>query len=370
MPPVHLARLGPVGEAGGRDRGLTHPQAAHGRDLRTDLGARKMAAGARLGALATLEVKGLRRAHLVPAEAKARRGQLVEVARVGLLFLGQHTAFARADAGARDLGALRQRHLGRRRQRTEAHVGNEQGNRQPQGFLRLGPDQHMGAHRVLVQQWRAMQLRGQDLDVVPGRQLVARHAHRLHRAVVAGLGKAVACITLDQRVVRLLGGAVAGVGVLPKVDRAVEGLRMLVAPGGHFVRIDPDLAVVNPGAEFLQRFGVVVGRDAAVEPVVPVMNAANEVVAFDAAIGHQRASVQAAAVQHRNRIVEAHDDQIDTLDECVRRLPVCEFFIACDGGLVHGLSGSKPGSLKWRGGRQARLGGGGMLATRLESPSA
>ena len=164
--------------------------------------------------------------------------------------------------------------------------------------------------------------------------------------MVARLGEAVACITLDQGVVRLLGSAVTGVGVLPEVDRAVEGLRMLQAPGGHLVGIDPDLAIVDPGRELLQRFGMVIRRDATVEPVIPVVNAADEVVAFDAAVGHQRAPVQAAAVQHRDGIVEAHDDEIDALDERVRGLPVWEFFEACDGGLVHGLSGSKPGSLK------------------------
>jgi hypothetical protein len=75
----------------------------------------------------------------------------------------------------------------------------------------------------------------------------AGHAHGLHSAVVAGLGPAIARVGLDQPVVQPFGGAPAGLGVLPEMDRAVEGLRMLQAPGGNFVGIDPDLAVVDPG---------------------------------------------------------------------------------------------------------------------------
>ena len=137
------------GKRAGEIAACAHLQAAHRGDLAAlTLRPRQVAAGAGLGALAALEVKGLRRLDLVPAEAEARRGQLVEVARVGLLLLGQHAAFARADAGAGQLGAARQRHLGRGRQRAEAHVRHQQRNAQRQRLLRVRADDDLGADRV------------------------------------------------------------------------------------------------------------------------------------------------------------------------------------------------------------------------------
>ena len=270
-------------------------------------------------------MEGLRGAHLLPAEAEARRSQLVEIARIGLLLLGQHAAFARADAGADEFGAAGQRHLGRCRERTEAHVRDDQRYRQPQRPLRVRPDDDIGADGVIVEQRRAVQLGGKDLDVVPARQLVARHAHRVHHAMVAGLGKAVARIALNQRVVRLFRRAVAGVGIGTQVAVAVEGLRVGQRPGADLVGVDPHLAVVDPGRELGQHLGVVVSRDAAVEAVVPVVQAADEVVALHMTVGQQRAAMQAAAVEHRHRSVVSDDHQIDPADHCMGRLPVSQF---------------------------------------------
>ena len=50
------------------------------------------------------------------------------------------------------------------------------------GLAAFGPDAHLGADRLVVEQREAVQLRGDELDVVPLRQLVARHAHRGDRS--------------------------------------------------------------------------------------------------------------------------------------------------------------------------------------------
>ena len=58
---------------------------------------------------------------------------------------------------------------------------------QTQRLLRIRPDHHAGLHLVIVQQGRAGQLGGQDLDIIPIGQFGARHAHGVDLAVMAGL---------------------------------------------------------------------------------------------------------------------------------------------------------------------------------------
>lgn len=84
-----------------------------------------MATGAGLGALATLEVKRLHFLEQFFLVTELGAGQLVEVSGIFLLLLRQHAALARADAGARKLGATSESNLGLLRQCPEAHVGNE-----------------------------------------------------------------------------------------------------------------------------------------------------------------------------------------------------------------------------------------------------
>ena len=113
------------GTVAGDTAGVPSGRPAHLGDPAAHLGAGQVSAGAGLGALTELEVEGL---HLVEqrlAPAEPRRRQLVEVARVLGLLLGQHAALARADAGAGLLGAPGQRGLGLLRQRAEAHVADE-----------------------------------------------------------------------------------------------------------------------------------------------------------------------------------------------------------------------------------------------------
>jgi len=109
-------------------------------------------ARAGLGALPALEVEGLHLLDQLHAEAEARRRQLVEVAGVLGLLVGQHAALARADAGAGPLGAAGQRHLGLLGERAEAHVRHEERRLEPQRLLRVGPDHELRPHLLVVEQ--------------------------------------------------------------------------------------------------------------------------------------------------------------------------------------------------------------------------
>ena len=152
-----------------------------------------------LGPLPALEVERLHLLEVVERPAEASRRQLVEVAAVVGLLLGQHAALARADARAGQLGALRQRRLGLLGQRAEAHVGHEDRDVEPQRLVGVGPDAHLGADRLVVEQREGGELPGDELQVVPRRQPDARHAHGRHRAVMAGLGQTVLGQLVDVR---------------------------------------------------------------------------------------------------------------------------------------------------------------------------
>ena len=257
-------------------------EAAHLGDFADHLAAGKVSAGAGLGALSSLEVKGLRPARLVHGPPEPGRRQLVEIARVVLLFLRQHAALARADAGPRHLGSLGQRHLGLFAEGSKAHVAHEEGDVQAERPLRLRADDELRAHGVVVGQRTGGELGGEDLEVGPAGEIGERHAHRRNHPVVADLLQAVPGELLDVAVVGLLGRAV-DIGVQAQVLVAPVGLRELVVPRRHlgFVHEDRVRAGVDPRAELVQRFLGVVGADAGVEAVVPVVNAADQVVAPD-----------------------------------------------------------------------------------------
>ena len=345
MPPVwlanlvgevpHLAPVRPVREARRRDRGRALRQPAHLGDLARHLVPRQMPPGAGLGALAALEVEGLHGLQLVPGEAETARGILVEVAAAGLLLLRQHAALAGADAGAGKLGAPRERDLGGLRERAEAHVRDDERNVERERLLRIGPDHHLGADRLVVQMRHAMELRGDELDVVPARQVLARHAHGHDDAVVAGLAEAVPRIALDEPNVRLLGRRVR-VGVETEILVPPEGLRVFLLPRADLVRIDQNLAFLDPRGELGEDFFVVIFADAGIEAVIPVVHAADQVLAVDVAVRHEGAPVQAAAVEDRHVLVVAHDAEIDVADQGIGRLAVFQFVERLDRDLVHG----------------------------------
>ena len=61
---------------------------------------------------------------------------------------------------------------------------------------------------------------------------------------------------------------------------------MFERPCPYFIFIDEHLAIIYPGAELVQRLRVVVLANASVKTVVPVVHAADQVVAVDEAVGH------------------------------------------------------------------------------------
>ena len=275
------------------------------------LRAGQVPAGAGLGALAELEVQRLHpvEVHLVPAEP-ARR-QLVEVAGALGLLLGQHAALAGADRGARPLGAARERDLRLRRQRAEAHVGHEHRDVEAQRAGGGRADRHRRVDGFVVQPREAVQLRGEDLQVVPLRELVAGHTHGGDGAVRAGqpvLGQPV-----DLRDVRLLRAVLVRVVEQPVVGGRDAPFRPHRAVLDELVLVQQHLAVDDVAAEFVDPLGRVVGGDAGVEPVVPAVHAADQVGALDPAVGQQRAPVRAAALEHVHRGTAAYEHEVDAV---------------------------------------------------------
>ena len=115
-----------------------------------------------------------------------------------------------------------------------------------------------------------------------------------------------------------------GVGVEPQVGVAVEGLRVLALPCGDLGLVDPHLAVLDPGLEALEPFAGVVRADAGRHAEVPAMQPADQILADHASVGEQRAAMQAAAVEDRDRLVDAHDHEVDVGDEGVGGRSVLE----------------------------------------------
>ena len=75
------------------------------------------------------------------------------------------------------------------------------------------------------------ELRGQDLDVVPARQLRADHPHGRGRAVMAGAGQSVPGEFTELRVAIFRGDRM-GVCVLSEVLVALKRLRVLLLQRG------------------------------------------------------------------------------------------------------------------------------------------
>ena len=71
------------------------------------------------------------------------------------------------------------------------------------------------------------------------------------------------------------------------------------------------------------------------ELVVPAVHAAHEVVASDAAVGEQGATMLAATVQHRDLVVVADDHEVDVADEGSGRLAVGQVAPASDVVWLH-----------------------------------
>ena len=87
----------------------------------------------------------------------------------------------------------------------------------------------------------------------------------------------------------------------------------------------------------MQFLVVGVFRNAGVETVIQIVDATNKIVSVDMAVGHQRATMQAAAVKNRHLIVETYDDQIDLADNAIFGFPVFKRFKRPKLDLLHCL---------------------------------
>ena len=346
MPPAVAADLGrdrpvvgggaQIGERRRRHGGRALGQPPDLGDATDDLGAGQMATGAGLGTLAELEVERLHVADLLERPSEAGRRELVEVAAVLGVLLGEHPALARADAGAGTLGAPGERHLRLERQGTEAHVRHEQRDVEAQRPVGAGPDRDVGAHRFVVEQRSGRELGRDDLDRVPAREPVAWHPHRGHRPVMAELRQPVGRQLADLADERLLGRTVR-ILVGAQVRLAVVGLWVLAFPGGDLVGVHQHVTgdVVDPRAEAVELLVVVVHAHAGAHRVVPAVEAADQVVAAHGRVGHERAAVQATAVEHRVVVAETDDHEVDARDEGPGRGAIGEVGPACDRDRCH-----------------------------------
>ena len=72
--------------------------------------------------------------------------------------------------------------------------------------------------------------------------------------------------------------APVGDGEQAEIVVAFIRLRVSVSPGFYFIRIDQHIAVFDPGLELGQLLRIFIFRDAAIEAVIPIMDAANQIV--------------------------------------------------------------------------------------------
>ena len=178
---------------------------------------------------------------------------------------------------------------------------------------------------TVTEQRLARELSGQDQHVVPGRQVLARHPHRRHRAIVTDVLQPVPRELLNLLVERFLRYPM-DVRVEAQILLSIVGLRRLVRPSPNLLLVDEHRVrvVIDPGSELGQNLGVVVGAHARIDSVVPAVQATDEVVAFDLSIDHQGPSMQTSTVQYRHLVVVPKNHQIDARHQCVGRHAVSE----------------------------------------------
>jgi hypothetical protein len=135
--------------------------------------------------------------------------------------------------------------------------------------------------------------------------------------------------------VRLFGHAV-WIRVEPLVHVGRVRLRVHHLPVQDLVAIDVESVAMHLGGELLELLGVAVGADARLDAVVPAVQAADEVVAADLTVGEQRASVQAAPVQHSMLVAASDDDEVDPFARRGGWYAVGNFRPGCDLHPIHG----------------------------------
>jgi hypothetical protein len=143
--------------------------------------------------------------------------------------------------------------------------------------------------------------------------------------MVSNAGEAITSQRLDVRVIRLFRRTV-DVLVQAEIIVTPVRLRMCLGEGLDLGLVDSDRVIVHVdlGRETMKGLVVVVLADPGVVPIVPPVNAADEVGTVDPAIREQRTPVVASPEHHRDLVIEADHDQIDPCDESVGRAPISE----------------------------------------------
>ena len=244
-----------------------------------------MPSGARLRTLAALVVEGLDPGEFVHGEAKSRRRQLVEIATIRFLLFWEHAALSRADPGTRQLGTLGQSNLGFEGQRPKAHIGDNDRNVEVQRFRRTGPNDEVGCDRYIVELRHASQLRGDKLEIVPGRQVLDGNSHSGDGPMMTHLLEAVSS-QRSNGFDLCLEGILAVVLEDTLVGIAIVRLWVLLFPGDDLFLVHPDSTILDPGRELLQTLLGVVGADSAVDLIVPGVHPTDQVVPTHEPIGH------------------------------------------------------------------------------------
>ena len=208
------------------------------------------------------------------------------------------------------------------------------------GLAADGPTIEIRCHDGIVEQRQRGELGGHELDRVPRRQLLARHPHRCNRPVLPG-NPAIGELA-DETHVRFLRRP-GRILERPLVRITSVGLRVAQPPLLDLVGVDPHRAVVDPRRESLEPLFVVVLRDAAAVAIVPMVETADEIVAFDMPVTEQRSSVEAAPVQDGHVLTNApaDDDQIDATHERVGRAKQLQLIPRDDAFGPHGTSSAR-----------------------------
>ncbi len=88
------------------------------------------------------------------------------------------------------------------------------------------------------------------------------------------------------------------VSVGTEVGVAIVRLGVDLRPVGHFVRVDEDFIALDEGLEPGQGFVVAVLGHPGIDPVIPVMHAADQILAANKAVGEKGPAVKAATVEN------------------------------------------------------------------------
>ena len=140
---------------------------------------------------------------------------------------------------------------------------------------------------------------------------------------------------LDVAVVRLFRPAM-NILIKPQVLVPIKWLRMLFFKRFDIGSLDADFVVNNDGVEFVESLRIVVLRNAGIDSVVQVVDAAIEIVSLDQSITHQRRAMVATTIEHRNLIVVPDNNQIDLSRKSISRLAILQLAKRCNlDGFTH-----------------------------------